>query len=116
MKEQRGQTLVATMIVLVIIMILAVVFFKSGVPDKGAPGSRKDNLGTTMPGLVKLAAKDDVCLQNLGSIRDSIQIFRSSNGDEGYPEKLEDTKLSRDFLRCPIGKEPYVYEPATGKV
>jgi len=111
MKRKSGQTLIASMIVIVIILILIVVFF--GVNNKSP---RKDKLGATTPGLARLAAKDEVCRNNLSQLRSALEIAHSGNGDEAYSATLEETKLGREFYYCPIGGERYVYDPATGRV
>ncbi len=110
---RRAQTLVATLIVIVILAMLAVVLMNGSL----GPGqsSRKDGLGTTIPGAVKMAAKDDVCRSNLGQVRMGIQIART-NADDTPPATLEETKLGRDFYACPIGKEPFQYNAETGEV
>ncbi len=110
---RRAQTLVATLIVIVIIAMLAVVLMNGSLgPGKS---SRKDGLGTTIPGAVKLAARDDVCRSNLGQTRMGIQIARS-NADDTPPATLDEIRIGKDFLQCPIGKEPYSYDPQTGDV
>jgi Tfp pilus assembly protein PilE len=113
MRHDRGQTLVASLIVIVIILILTVVFFTGGT---GGKSSRKDNLGTTMPGVAKYAAKDEICKNYLSQIRASVQIYASTNGDQALPEKIEDTHLGNTFYVCPVGGEKYEYDPKTGKV
>lgn len=114
---QRGQTLIATLIAVAIVLILAVVLLKGYVGGlNGGPSPRKDNLGATVPGLVRLDAQDQVCQSDLGQVRAAIQLFHNSNGDEGYPAKLEDLKIGANFYRCPVGGEAYVYDPTTGKV
>lgn len=112
-RSRKGQTLVATLIVIVIIAMLAVVFMTGSL--SGGKSSRKDGLGKTIPGAVKLAARDDVCRSNLGQARLAIQVARS-NADDAPPATLEETKLSKDFLTCPIGKEAYTYDAQTGEV
>ncbi len=114
--RRRGQTLVASMIVLVIIMILAVVMLK-GSGTFGKPGeksARPDGKGHTIIGLTKYAAKDDVCRSNLGQVRESIQI--NSTTEDTPPASLKDLKLPAEFSSCPVGHEPYVYDPQTGQV
>jgi hypothetical protein len=116
MKAIRGQTLVASLIVIVIMCILAVVLLRGSGAFGGAAGTsnRKDGLGTTTVGAVKYAAKDDVCMSNLRQVRMSIQINRTS--DDAPPASLNDCKLPKSFLSCPVGHEPYDYDPATGDV
>jgi hypothetical protein len=117
MTLQRGNTLVATLVVMAIIAILAVVMMK-GSGTFGAQGSpRADGRGTTIPGLVKAKAEDTVCQSNLGQLRMSLSIAKMNN-DEQWPASLDDTKLGAQFYTCPMGKgsEPYQYNPATGEV
>lgn len=111
MRSRAGHTLVATLAVIAIIAILVVVFLKGG----GAENKRKDGVGKTIIGQTKAAAQDDVCRSNLGQVRQSIQI-QMDPVENTYPSDLKSLKLGDDFTRCPLGKEPYVYDPATGKV
>jgi hypothetical protein len=104
----------ATLIVIVILLMLGAVFFFGTRGSEGAKSARPDHLGTTMPSQIKYMAKDDACKTNLSNVRASIQIYNSST--DSYPPTLEDTKLSKSILSCPIGHEPYEYDPATGKV
>lgn len=110
---KRGQTLVASLIVLVIIAILAVVVFNGSLG--AGKSTRKDGLGTTIPGKVKAAARDDVCRSNLNQVRMAIQIERST-ADDAPPASLKDLRLSEEFLKCSIGQEPYEYDPETATV
>jgi hypothetical protein len=117
MKKVQGNTLVATMVVMVIMCLLAVALFKGGsmFGAKGSTPVRKDGHGTTVLGAAEWAAKDEVCRSNLSQLRQALQIAQS-NDDEKFPQTLEETRLGADFYRCPLGKEPYVYDPATGQV
>ena len=116
MKLQRGQTLVATLIVIVIMCVLAVVLLQgSGAFSKeGAQSSRKDGLGKTTVSAVKYAAKDDVCRSNLNQVRSSITINTST--DDEYPTSLYDLKLPASFSECPVGHDKYIYDSTSGKV
>ena len=111
--RRTGQTLVASLIVLVIIAILAVVVFNGSMG--AGKSNRKDGLGTTIPGRVKAAARDDVCISNLNQVRLAIQIERSS-ADDAPPASLNDLRLSEEYRKCSIGKELYEYNPETGEV
>lgn len=116
MNRLRGQTLVASMIVIVIILILAVVLFQgSGAFSSGKPtSSRADGHGTTTIGQVRYDAKDDVCRSNLTQVRQAIEIATTT--DDEHPATLQDLKLPAEFYACPIDHEPYVYDPASGRV
>lgn len=110
MNKQSGQTLVASLFVIAIIAILAVTMLRGS-----GESSRPDGLGRTLPTQVKLKAKDDVCISNLGQVRSSIMIARA-NADDAPPAELSETGLSADFMKCPIGGEPFVYNAESGTV
>lgn len=110
--------MIGVMVAVVLILILAVVLLKGGSVfgmGKSAGPERADKKGTTVLGKTRYAAQDGVCRSNLGQVRSSIQIVQSTNDDKP-PESIEETKLGSDFYKCPLGGEPYVYDPSTGKV
>jgi hypothetical protein len=113
----RGNSLVGMLVTLAIICILMVVVMRGtnmfGAPGTGSP--RKDGRGTTVPGLVKADAQDVVCRSNLGQLRQSLQIAASGDDDKP-PATLQETRLGREYYKCPMGGEPYVYDPTTGQV
>lgn len=114
--RRRGQTLVATLVVIAIMGILAVALLKPWAVGGTAKPARADGKGNTVPGLVKLKAEDTVCRSNLGQVRLAIQVATSS-GEDAMPTSLNDLRgLPREFLSCPLGKEPYAYDPTTGTV
>lgn len=112
MRRQRGQTLVATMIVLVIISILAVVYFVGS--GTGSTSARPDGKGQTTVGAALMKARDTECKQQLMQIRQAVQLGETVDGT--FPSSIEAMRLGRDFETCPIGSEPYEYNPETGKV
>lgn len=109
---RRGQTLVATLIVILIIGILAVVLLQG---TQGGVSSRADGKGTTVVGAVKAEAQDEVCKSNLGQVRTAITIART-NGDDQPPATLDENGLSAEYRKCPMGGEPYQYDPTNGEV
>jgi hypothetical protein len=121
--KRSGNTLVATLLTVAIILVLVVVMFKGtgifGIGTGVGPGStvkaRPDGLGTTVVGAVRYDAKDQVCRSNLASLRQAIQLATQSNDDHPLAS-LEDTHLGKDMYSCPVGHEPYKYDPATGQV
>ena len=116
MNRNRGNTLVGTLVVIAIMAILAVAMFKgSGAFGGKGPTARKDGKGETILGQVQYDAKDTVCRSNLQQLRASLQIAEMNNDDKP-PETLADTHLGKDFYKCPLGGEKYVYDPTTGKV
>lgn len=116
MRRQRGQTLVATMIVLAIMAILAVALLRPWAVGGTQKPSRADGKGNTVPGLVKLKAEDTVCQSNLNQVRQFIQIARATADDQPPATLAEMQGMPKEFLSCPLGKEPYAYDPATGTV
>jgi hypothetical protein len=115
--ERSGQTLAASLVVILIIGILAVVMLKGSGAFGGGKSSRADGRGTTVPGLVKAKAEDTVCRNYLGQLRLSIGIAKMDNDDQ-WPATLQDTRLGETYYTCPMGKgnNPYQYTPATGEV
>lgn len=111
-KLHRGQTLVASLIVLAIIAILAVVALRGNFGEGKSP--RKDGLGITAPGLVRAMAIDTKCQSNLGQVRMAIGLKQTT--DDEFPASIEETRLGSSFYKCPLGKEPYKYDPSTGTV
>ena len=118
---QSGRAMIGVLVAGVLGLVFVLVFVMGGkLPGGGSlTGStvapREDGKGTTMIGRVAYEAKDEACKSNLGQTRQSIQIA-TDPVENTPPASLAETKLSSDFLRCPIGKEPYTYDPATGQV
>jgi len=115
-RKQRGLSLVSTLVTMALIMMLSVVFmYGSGIFQKGGPKStRADGLGKTVPGAAEMAAYDTNCKSDLVQVRESIMI--AQGGEEKFPATLEELHLPAEVLKCPIGHEPYVYDPTTGTV
>lgn len=109
--KSRGFTLVSTLVTLVILLGLAVFFLRG----TGAGSPRADGLGKTVPGAVRAKALDTECQNQLSQIRQSILVY-TSMGEDPNPDSLSQLPLGSSLERCPVGKEPYVYDPATGKV
>lgn len=108
---KHGNILVSTLVAVALMLGLAVFF----VMGTGAGSKRKDGLGKTVPGAVRAQAFDTECKTQLSQIRQSISIA-TNMGEDANPSSLSDLRLGADFLLCPIGKEPFAYDSATGKV
>lgn len=114
---KRGNTLVATLIVVAIIAILVVALMSGGNVFGMKTGSdRPDGKGKTLPGKIIAMTKDDVCMGNLKQIRMAVTMAHDEDPDEHWPATLEETKIGRDFYYCKLGGEHYDYNPETGEV
>ncbi len=99
------------MVVLVIICILAGVYFVGG---SGGGSTRADGKGKTIVGGAIYRARDEVCRSNLNQVRQAVQLKWTT--DDAYPATLDETRIGQDFYQCAIGKEHYEYDASTGKV
>lgn len=113
-RQTSGFSLIEILVVMIIIAILAAAFTTGGF-GLASKSSRPDGQGKTIVGRSRLAAKDVECRSNLGQVRQAIIIARTSNDDQP-PANLTDTRLPREFYQCPVGGEPYQYDPNSGDV
>ena len=111
-RETEGQTIVASLIVLAIICLLAVVALRGNFGEGKSP--RKDGLGITAPGLVRAMAIDENCRSNLNQVRMAIGMKQTT--DDAFPQTIEEAGIGSGFYKCPLGKEPYQYNPSDGTV
>jgi hypothetical protein len=109
--KHSGQTLVAMLVVIVIIMLLYLAFFRGGNP-LSLTGSGQNQ--KSLPGQAMDKGKQVVCIENLRQIRAAIQMRVTT--EENRPANLAELKLPAEMLKCAVGGEPYVYHPQTGVV
>lgn len=105
---RNGFALIELLVVIALIAVLSagLYTFYAG-RSNGKPGSKKTPLDVTY---------DSVCLQNLVSVRQCIKAEEATD-EEKHPAALTAIKsLTPDLRACPVGKEPYVYDPQTGEV
>lgn len=117
--KRNGSAMIGTLIAVAIILIMVVVLFRGGCGDAlGLPSvgksTRADGKGATTVGLVKAKAQDDVCKGNLEQLRQMISVEKTT--DDQAPASLNAIHAPASILKCPIGGEAYVYDPATGAV
>ena len=111
-RSRQGFSLIEILVVLVILMILAAVLM-----PRYLKGSKTD---TGKPVESPMQRAHDVdCMNNLRQIRAAYQIATTGSEDEQKPQTLADLRpqgISENMTRCPVGGEPYTYNPATGEV
>jgi hypothetical protein len=64
-------------------------------------------------------AKDEQCRNNIDQVRKAIEMFKTTSEEGTLPASLNDLDaqgITKDFIVCPVGKEPYKYDPQTGVV
>ena len=119
MKTQRGSSLIGIIVALVLLLFVGLYFLTykpgSGVAgEKAGYGVRKDKVGETIVGQSIARAKDAKCMEDIKQVRAAIEIANPAG--ETPPAALTELKLPKEMIECPIGHEPYEYDPATGKV
>lgn len=62
------------------------------------------------------AAKSVNCSSNLQQLRSSLQLLKDGDENEQFPASLQATRFPASMFACPEGKEPYQYDPNTGRV
>ena len=103
----RGETMIGLIVVVAIIAILAVVFLHPG---------RKGEDKKSMPAQVQQKAAGVECENSIRQVRQMIQMYQTDNDGKNPPSLQALSGLPAGFDRCPVGGEPYWYDPATGRV
>jgi prepilin-type N-terminal cleavage/methylation domain-containing protein len=108
-RARPGFSLIEILVVMVIIVILSAVtynvFFGHA---KNAPLGKAHN--------PMERAHDTECMNNVHQVHLAIMAAQAGDTDGKNPASLEDLKLPKEMLTCPVGHVPYVYDPATGEV
>lgn len=110
---RRGFSLVEMLVVLVVIAVLAMFLF----PRYLGGGKTPDGKTIQSP---KQRGQSVECRNNLSQARMAYQMATASAlDDEGRPRSLADLKaqgLTDSMMACPVGKEPYRFDPANGRI
>jgi prepilin-type N-terminal cleavage/methylation domain-containing protein len=108
--RRSGFSLIEILVVLAIIVVLSSITYSVYLGhSKGAPPGKAHS--------PMERAKDVVCMENLRSVRQCIEASRTGETDGKFPGALTEMReLSSELRECPEGKEPYQYDPMTGKV
>ena len=108
----RGQTLVASLIVIAIILICMVIYMKGTGDSK--PIAKADGRGQTTLGNARATAQDEVCKSNLSQVRQLLETAKATDEEAKYATAAE-IPGAASVASCPVGKEPYTIDEA-GKV
>jgi hypothetical protein len=114
---------VAIMLILTIILMGGPQIFsaKAKLPDVNSPnfGNQRGGISGGVGGAIAVRnrALDERCADNLRQLRQGIQINFNSV-DNKYPASLADVIQVSPGLSatCPVGHEPYSYDPSNGSV
>ena len=123
--NNKGNSLIGILIVTAIIAV-GVLYFAgllgNGKSGNGLFGNRKvdtmkdysNSQKATVYGQSMDAAKAVECQSNIGQIRQAINMYVQSNGQN--PASLQELNLPQSMLVCPVSKKPINYDPQTGRV
>lgn len=106
-------SLVGTLVTMAVIAVLACVVYVGGLNYFSASGSeaakpRPDGEGATIIGRSAAKARDHECQVQLGQVRAAISSFGL---EDEQPTSLDQIGFPPSTLRCPIGQEPYRFNP-----
>jgi hypothetical protein len=110
--RNRGQTLVASLIVIAIILVCVVIFMKGTGDTK--PIAKADGRGQTTLGNVRATAQDEVCKSGLSQVRQLLQVAKATDEETKFTSVAE-IPGATSVSTCPVGKEPYTIDES-GKV
>ena len=110
LKGRSGFALIELLVVIALIAVLGGGLYAFYAGHSGMSGKKGE------PKSAMTVALDSECLQNLGSVRQCIKAEEATD-EEKHPAALTNIKsLTSELRACPVGKEPYAYDPATGEV
>lgn len=100
------------LIELMVVMVLLIALFVFVAPRYF--GQKREGAVTARSAIQQ--ANDTVCLTNMMSVRQSIAVARTANEGPLPATLAEMPGLSADLRKCPVGGEPYEYDPRSGAV
>jgi len=117
-RSEAGFLVLIEILVAVVIIAMLASYFLTGSPagtSGGGSGVAAPITGehTSIPGKAMDEAESAVCRNNLQQVRAAIATYQATNG--GFPPDLQSLQVGVP-LTCPVGGEPYQYDPNTGQV
>lgn len=119
-RNNKGNwTLIGMLVAIVIVGVVAAMMFTGGnmsTVKKDSSLVDQYSKKQTVYGKAMDKAKGEDCRQRLNQVRTAIQNEKAVSTTEGNPKSLNDLGLSPGYLKCPVGGQNYIYDPATGTV
>lgn len=116
----RGLSLVGLLVGAAVILVLFAVVYgalrqQRPEPLPSRPGGPETRLGQSLE-----KGQEVACRNNLRQIRDALQMETDAAEDGGRPVSLAALAgkyaLPEEMLACPVTRQPYQYDAASGKV
>ena len=102
-----------TLVEILVVVVMLVVLFAIVTPYY--LGRETDADGKARTPLAKADAT--VCMSNVRSVRQLIEAAKAGDEDGHPPATLAEVPgVTAEFRKCPVGGEPYVYDPQTGTI
>jgi type II secretory pathway pseudopilin PulG len=116
--SEAGFWALIELLVVLVIVVLVLYFYLGGTKQSadllaGSGGRSGAGGARSTPGVALEQAEGVACRNNLQNLRVAIAAYQAQYG--GFPPDLEGLQAGVS-LTCPVGGEPYQYDPATGKV
>jgi hypothetical protein len=112
-RSRRGLSLVEILVVVCIMVVLGALLMQ-----RLLGSGKKDALGQNKLTSPMQKARGTECVNNVTQLRQGYQTALIGADDENKPQTIAD--ISRGFpasmLNCPESKQPYQFDPATGRV
>ena len=110
--RNKGQTMVASLIVVAIILVCVVLMMKGTSGAK--PIAKADGRGQTVLGNARATAQDQVCLSQIDQARQLLSVAKATD-EEAKFTSVADIPGAKGVSACPVGHEPYTIDE-TGKI
>jgi len=97
-------SIILSLLIIAIIIVAALLMYRGGATQKTGSVTTPIEKGKAVQ-----------CLAQIRRIETAIQMYHTEQGT--FPPNLSElTDLAEDDFYCPVTKNPYDYNPATGKV